>query len=333
MSTNRINTKQVATKQYYSGNVYCVTVPDGEILVRSGLNSPIVVGNCQDISKMQWKLIDKVSANTKEMVVVSDRDQSLFCWGGAWPEGAEEWANRVGAEINILDQSYRVPFAPYMISVDILKSIKNRYDKTYKPTDQDGSVRRYNSIDNFDFNRVDSALILYRNHALRRKIEEELIRYNKPYTTLNGFPGLCDNKYGKAVAAWVNAKSTGQLNQHDARAIRAVATPAGMRVLCSNNVLDILDMSAMEVLLIPLNFIDYYRNVDFSKKNDIKMSTIHGAKGMEHDNVILVNGMTQRVLDGAIKDPDHELMVWYVAVTRTKSDLTIIDGEGVKGIL
>jgi hypothetical protein len=43
--------------------------------------------------------------------------------------------------------------------------------------------------------------------------------------------------------------------------------------------------------------------------------------------------MTQRVLDGAIKDPDHELMVWYVAVTRTKSDLTIIDGEGVKGIL
>jgi superfamily I DNA/RNA helicase len=282
---------------------------------------------------MQWKLINKISTTTKEMVVVSDRDQSLFCWGGAWPEGAEEWANRVGAKINILDQSYRVPFAPYMISVDILKSIKNRYDKTYKPTDQDGSVRRYNSIDNFDFNRVDSALILYRNHALRRKIEEELIRYNKPYTTLNGFPGLCDNKYGKAVTAWVNAKSTGQLNQHDARAIRAVATPAGMRVLCSNNVLDILDMSAMEVLLIPLNFIDYYRNVDFSKKNDIKMSTIHGAKGMEHDNVILVNGMTQRVLDGAIKDPDHELMVWYVAVTRTKSDLTIIDGEGVKGIL
>lgn len=289
----------------------------------------LLVDEAQDLSKMQWKLIEKISVDTKHMMVTGDPDQALFTWGGAWPEGMMEWAKNNNAEIKELSQSYRIPKEPYKLSREIITLVKNRYEKNYKPIKKKGKVKRFTSLSRFDFRELESGLILYRNHALRKAIEEELIACGKAYTTLNGFKGACHSKFGKAIQAWISIRNSEFPDQKDINNVKKVATPTLLKAIAENDLDKIKGMRAEMALVIPYFLLNYYRFVDFSKAKNILLSTIHGAKGMEHENVIVINGMTQRVLDNAMRNPDPEYQVWYVAVTRTMNKLFIIDGEGV----
>jgi superfamily I DNA/RNA helicase len=56
----------------------------------------------------------------------------------------------------------------------------------------------------------------------------------------------------------------------------------------------------------------------------VRVSTIHGAKGAEADNVLLTTDCSRRVWEGLAENPDPELRVWYVAVTRAKQNLFIL---------
>tara|TARA_R110002072_G_scaffold66063_1_gene163206 strand:- start:222 stop:668 length:447 start_codon:yes stop_codon:yes gene_type:complete len=57
----------------------------------------------------------------------------------------------------------------------------------------------------------------------------------------------------------------------------------------------------------------------------IKISTIHGMKGGEDENCLVYLGSTKACLEG--KNPDAEHRVFYVAVTRTKENLHILESD------
>lgn len=292
----------------------------------------LLVDEAQDLSKRQWQLIYKISKNTKEMVVTGDPDQALFSWGGAHPHGMIEWGKEVNAKVTELDQSYRLPRVPYKLSKEIISKVKNRYEKDFKPLDKEGSVERYSSIQHIDFTKVESALILYRAHVMRKDVEDELIAATVPYTVLNGMRGWCHNKFGVGVKAWMSIKKEmaagGTPCAKDISKVKSVASPLLVRAI-DNNDLELMDrLIGPQALDIPSRLYHYYSYVDFSKEGNILLSTIHGAKGMEHDNVILINTMTQRILEEAMANPDPEYQVWYVAITRTKDNLIIVDGDG-----
>ena len=288
----------------------------------------LLIDEAQDLSRQQWNLINEISEHTKEIIVTGDPDQALFIWGGADPQLMISWAKDNDAKITELSQSYRVPITPHIFSCTIINKVKNRYKKTYLPTDKTGSIDRFLSIMHYDFANLDSALILYRNHILRKAIEEELIFKNKAYTTLNGYTGPCHNKYGRGIKAWISIQKSDFPDQGDINKIKVIATPVLLKIIRNNDLEKLKSIPATKALSIPYEMYQYYQHVDFSKEGNIKLSTIHGAKGMEHDLVILINGLTPRVMDEAIKNPDPEYMVWYVAVTRTKDKLHIIDAEG-----
>ena len=66
---------------------------------------------------------------------------------------------------------------------------------------------------------------------------------------------------------------------------------------------------------------------DLSKEPRIKVSTIHGAKGGEAPNVVLLLNQTSNTMKGAKKSQtrqDEEYRVWYVGVTRTGQKLYLI---------
>ena len=52
---------------------------------------------------------------------------------------------------------------------------------------------------------------------------------------------------------------------------------------------------------------------------NVRLSTIHGVKGDEADNVVLITDLTQRVYDA--RNTDDELRVLYVALTRSRRNL------------
>jgi superfamily I DNA/RNA helicase len=66
------------------------------------------------------------------------------------------------------------------------------------------------------------------------------------------------------------------------------------------------------------------RGEKFTKEPRIKISTIHGAKGSEADNVVVLTDIGQKSWLQMQKDPDDEIRVFYVALTRVKENLHII---------
>ena len=76
--------------------------------------------------------------------------------------------------------------------------------------------------------------------------------------------------------------------------------------------------------------VDYLRKMrangeKLNEKPRIELSTIHGAKGGEAQNVVLLTDLTQNTMKGYERDPDDENRLFYVGATRTKENLHIIE--------
>ena len=65
------------------------------------------------------------------------------------------------------------------------------------------------------------------------------------------------------------------------------------------------------------------RGVNIFEKPKIRLSTIHGAKGGEADNVLLFTDLSGKALKEMEKNPDDAHRVLYVGVTRTKQNLVL----------
>jgi hypothetical protein len=68
-------------------------------------------------------------------------------------------------------------------------------------------------------------------------------------------------------------------------------------------------------------------NEEIDLKPRIKVSTIHGAKGGEADNVMLLTDLTKRVEEGYLINPDDERRVFYVGATRAKQSLHLVASQ------
>ena len=65
------------------------------------------------------------------------------------------------------------------------------------------------------------------------------------------------------------------------------------------------------------------RGINIFEKPRIKLSTIHGAKGGEADNVLLFMDLSGKALKEMEKNPDDAHRVLYVGVTRAKQNLVL----------
>ena len=75
---------------------------------------------------------------------------------------------------------------------------------------------------------------------------------------------------------------------------------------------------------------NYIRNMrangeQINKNPRIKMSTIHGAKGGEADQVLLMQDLTNAALETFSHDPDELHRLFYTGATRAKRELHIVD--------
>ena len=65
------------------------------------------------------------------------------------------------------------------------------------------------------------------------------------------------------------------------------------------------------------------RGVKLNTKPMIKLSTIHGSKGGEANNVLLYMDLTGKALEQMARNPDDAYRVLYVGITRTKENLVL----------
>ena len=66
------------------------------------------------------------------------------------------------------------------------------------------------------------------------------------------------------------------------------------------------------------------RGINIWQKPQIEISTIHGAKGGEADNVVLLLDLSRKSEEALINNPDDEHRVFYVGATCAKKELWLV---------
>jgi len=74
---------------------------------------------------------------------------------------------------------------------------------------------------------------------------------------------------------------------------------------------------------VPFAWWNFYDQADLSQPVKYHLSTIHGAKGREHDTVIVDLELPARVLSNLASDRDPEVRTQYVALTRASNKLVL----------
>ena len=69
------------------------------------------------------------------------------------------------------------------------------------------------------------------------------------------------------------------------------------------------------------------RRSSFNKSKNIKLSTIHASKGGEADNVMVLKDLPRKADLSLAQKRDDERRVFYVATTRAKKSLHIIESQ------
>lgn len=298
----------------------------------------LFIDEAQDLSPLQWTLIDKWSHTIPIIHVAGDDDQAIYEWAGADPQGMFKFEKKHNAERVILNQSYRVPELVHEKANYIIRNITNRVDKPYRHREEKGQIEYYSGIETVhDISENEDVLILYRNHSLRETVEDYLMSKFYPYVTDNGRPGLCQGWYWGIIKLYMRIQTIGadkyELKPNENKLLMQGLHEHLRSQLGTESAPSIFEIPWYEALNINADVRYYFECLqekypDFDITPSIHLSTIHGAKGREADRVILLNGMgtmsAQKFYDGDIAG---EARVFYVGVTRAKQRLDIVQAD------
>ncbi len=311
----------------------------------------VFVDEAQDLSLQQWRTLATFAKEAKRIYIAGDDDQAIFIWAGADPDALIDHPGNV----KVLDRSYRLSQAIFDLSQRIVRRISRRQDKRIKPRGEPGLIEQANSFDHIDVDPTEDTLILYRNHYLSENVEARLIQEGVPFSRSGGRPSP-GYQWGPAIFYWERLRKgktlTGkQLRETtDAMVVGGRTLKRGGRArvrhlsggvhnlttLINKNVVNDSKLPWFEALdRLPDTEIEYLRRIikhhgsrALVNEPKVRLSTIHAAKGAEADRVVLLTDISPKVREGLHEDPDDELRVFYVGVTRARDRLTLVGSGG-----
>jgi len=284
----------------------------------------VVLDEAQDCSPRQWQVFSKIVEGSKHVYIGGDDDQAIFEWNGANPHGMIDFSEAHNATIKVLDQSYRLPRSVHDYATEqALKWVGHRVEKAFKAADRDGSVSLYGEMFDVDLPQYagKDTLILARDRFKLREIQTILNQDRVPYKIIGGGSPY-DNAYAAAVRGY---QRDGGPNANEKAAILKLAYDQTVPVET------LMKTPWHQALRIPSRLISFYMTADLFAPLSIRISTVHQAKGMEADNVVVDANLSPRVEEGMTRDPDAEARVFYVALTRARENLVVTGWNRMMG--
>jgi len=308
----------------------------------------LFIDEAQDLSKLQWQTVDKLAQSSKETYIAGDDDQAIFRWAGA---DIEHFINMKG-EIHILKQSHRIPQSIHPFCVKLSKRIKNRRDKEYIPRDHKGKLKFHNNF-HIDVSH-EEWLILATTNYLLDKVQTELIeqgiffkrknRLSIKNSTINVIYNWEDLRKGKRVIK-ADVKSIYDLMssnvgvKHGFKNLNSLPDKKYVNLYTLAKKYGLLRKDEWYNALDKIPLIDRVyiratlrRGAKLSEPK-VKLSTIHGAKGSECQNVILFTDLSREADKQYFINPDDQTRVMYVGATRAKEALHIITPQTTRGFI
>ena len=297
----------------------------------------VFIDESQDLSPVQWKMVDIIRKNSKYVILAGDDDQAIYGWAGA---DVKTFQNISAKKDIILPQSYRVPGRVQQIANKILDRIPNerRIKKIWQARKDEGFVDYVTSIEYTPLYSGDW-LILARTNDRLDKIKP-ILRDMGIYFQFKNRKSYKASLFRSIVnyTRWAEKKDKLSLTE-----IKDIfdCVPYDHFNGKEERLYDLKEFGFsntdrwFDVFTIDPEECLYIREMlrheeELSRDARVKLSTIHSAKGGEAKNVLLILDNTKTIREAVDKSPDkedEENRVWYVGVTRTSQNLYIMTAK------
>jgi len=302
----------------------------------------------QDLSPLQWDIAHILDGMSDKMYCAGDDDQAIYRWAGA---DVDHFINLDGGS-EILETSFRIPQEIHNVAENISKRISRRFPKRYNPKDDCGKVLRVSTIDGVDM-AEGSWLILSQAGYQLTPVAKDL-KSNGYLFNYRGHRSISE-KVADAVNGWEALRKGREVSGKTARNIYSFMSAKdritrGFKKLPAILDEDLVDLNTLiadhglnadkemiwHVAMDKLPEQDrayiialLRRGEKFNGEPRITVSTIHGSKGGEADNVVLFTDLSPAAEKAARNNPDDLHRVFYVGVTRARENLFIVEPEDV----
>jgi DNA helicase II / ATP-dependent DNA helicase PcrA len=303
----------------------------------------------QDLSPLQWDIAHILDEKSKRMYAAGDDDQAIYRWAGA---DVDHFINLPGGA-ETLSQSYRIPSAVHDLAENVVRRIARRFPKRYDPKKERGHVTRITTVSSLDMSQGSWLVLSQAGYQLQPVAQE--LKSNGLLFNYRGHRSISE-KVSEAVNGWEKLRRGEKVYGGVARTIYGYMS-VGDRIkkgfkklpgIDDGDKVSIANLQAMGGLLIDESMIwsqamDRLPETDrayvtallrrgekFNGAPRITISTIHGAKGGEADNVVLFTDLSYAASKDMTHNPDDMHRVFYVGVTRTKDKLFIVEPEDME---
>ena len=300
----------------------------------------------QDLSPLQWDIAHALDRKSEKMYVAGDDDQAIYRWAGA---DVDQFINLEGGS-ETLSQSFRIPKKVHSIADKISRRMSKRFPKQYKPKDEEGLVKWIYSINEIDMDKG-TWMILSQAGYMLSPVKHDL-RSNGYLFSHMGHRSISE-KISSAVNGWEQMRKGKTITGDVARNIYSFMS-TGDRVkrgfkklanLSDEDEVSLADLQEHFGLLVGDDLIWHEamnkmpetdrayitkllrKGEKFNGEPRIAVSTIHGSKGGEAENVVLFTDISPAADAEMRINADDIHRTFYVGVTRTKKNLYIVAAE------
>lgn len=315
-----------------------------------------VLDEGQDSTPLQWQVANVFAAQSEVAYIAGDDDQAIYSWAGATPG---EFLSASTSGTDILNVNHRSGGVLVDAAQQFIRQNRVRQDKNMTAARPGGAISTVYELPELDV--TESMFVMARAHYLNEPVMEQLDEAGYPYVDKRGKFGV-NGKAATQYQRWLRLGKGQAITLDEWRLLCDAIPSAGPWLLRGAKIRlknmdadaragayvrarDLTSYGASSTLVEalqsgsddPLERLDrarlgYLRQVaqhfgmeylDAAKAAAVcQVGPVHAFKGLEADHVILHCGMPPAATREAIRDPEPERRVIYVAMTRAKHRLT-----------
>lgn len=311
----------------------------------------VFVDEVQDLSPIQWRMVEQIAKRSKQVIVAGDDDQAIYRWAGA----DVDYFIRLAGTHEVLGQSFRIPATHHAISQSLIHRVHHRRQKEFRPREEEGLVQWHRHSEEVNLNDSDW-LLLARTRRGAKQIEQEVRQRGLLYSF--NLSSDVDSGAMSAIRMWEALRRGEVLSVADIRHVyrhmmlgeqvkrghKTLPNVEGDSFLSLDQLTKdhgLLTTAPWDEALGAIGDEDkrYFRacirrGEKMDERPRIRIATIHSAKGAEATNVMLMTDYPSKAVNSVrkgIHSEDDEARVFYVGLTRAKKELHLIHPMNGKG--
>ena len=288
----------------------------------------LIVDEAQDLSFEQWEIIRILSERVVDegtFYFAGDPHQAIYGWAGA---SVDDFYGMPVTREHVLPQSHRVPVLVQRLSKLVLSKFTDPERFPYKAKPEMGTVtyvpaREFGRIP-FQKAGTGDWLVLAHNWVDLLKVQEYLRK-----------AGIAFKIHGKSAASQEQKKQLRLIKGYVRLLTQGEASPKMESALRRA-----IPKPLEECLVEQTPWTQAFSSLAVTDKEQLKgllsdtgvvISSIHAIKGGEADNVVILGDLSRTVQKGYSSNREESHMVLYVALTRCKKNLYLMESMNQYG--